>query len=665
MDYISHNYNGISNPLHNHLLNVGNGCGSGLFFNVGLLHDFGKYRPNMQRYLRGDDVRPQDKTHSVAGALMLHKMFARKTDPITLAIGMIAIACHHTGLQDNISDRLSSLEAKREFEESTHPDSLKILNNLQEIQSISGDAPMLTRMTLSKLVDADWADAAKIYGNYKKFTYNTLQTLKDKFVEFMASLPRNKLSDIRNTILENCIRSSSNPPGWHSLNVPTGGGKTLSGMAFALNHALIFNKPRIIVVIPYTSIIDQTHQVYADIFGEYNVLAHHSNIEPTSDYRIKAQTWDPPIIVTTMVQFLETLHACKNKKLRKLRNVENSVIIIDESQNLPIHLMDMTMQSLQSLVDDFGCTIVTSTATQVDLSRWGVTPKPIIEDHVALHNHLRRTHIQYVPELDVVSAIINGESSLTIVNTRKAAIQLFNQVSPHTECYYLSTLMYPTHRKKVLAEIKSKLKNGETVKIISTQLIEAGVDIDLPVVYREIAGVDSIIQAAGRCNRNGNHQIGNVFVVGQISEHVPELINRAISCTYRTMQVCDLNNPEVATIYAKLLMQDTNTDSKNILSLLDPRPHKIQFAEIANRYKVVENNGFAVICNNNIDLHDIHEIQKYIVNLYDKDIKELLTLGAIKNCDDLYEDTYVITDDRWYSPTMGVVIDTSPSGRYT
>ena len=131
------------------------------------------------------------------------------------------------------------------------------------------------------------------------------------------------------------------------------------------------------------------------------------------------------------------------------------------------------------------------------------------------------------------------------------------------------------------------------------------------------------------------------------------------------MQMANLNDPGVATIYAKLLIQDSNTDGKNLLGLLDPRPHKIQFAEIANRYKVVENNGFVVICNKNINLHDVHEIQKYIVNLYDKDIKELLTLGAIKNCDDLYEDTYVITDDRWYSPTMGVVIDTSPSGRYT
>lgn len=662
MDYISHNYNGVSNPLHNHLLNVGNGCGSGLFFNVGLLHDFGKYRPNMQRYLRGDTVLPQDKTHSSAGALMLHKMFARKTDPITLAIGMIAIACHHTGLQDNISDRLSSIEAKREFEESSHPESLKILNYLQEIESLSGDVAMTTRFTLAKLVHSDWTDAAKIYGNYKTYSYDDLKTLETRIDDFLGKLPESPLSQIRNVILASCIEMAKNTPGWFSLNVPTGGGKTLSGMSFAIKHALANNKKRIIVVIPYTSIIDQTHEVYADVFGEQNVLAHHSNIEPTVDYRIKSQTWDPPIIVTTMVQFLETIHACKNKKLRKLQNVEDSVIIIDESQNLPIHLMDMTMQSLRSLVDNFGCTIVTSTATQVDLSRWGVTPTPIINDPCKLHENLRRTHIQYVPELDVVSAIINGESSLTIVNTRKAAIELFNQVSAHTECYYLSTLMYPTHRKKVLAEIKSKLKNGNTVKIISTQLIEAGVDIDLPVVYREIAGVDSIIQAAGRCNRNGNHQIGNVFVVGQISENVPELINRAISCTYRTMQVCDLNNPEVATIYARLLMQDTNTDSKNILSLLDPRPHKIQFAEIANRYQVVENDGSSVICDLTIDLNDINQIQKYMVSLYDRDVRELLNIGAIVPCE-LYEDTYVITDPRWYSPTMGVVIDTSSGGR--
>lgn len=655
MQYLSHNYNGVETPLESHLLSVADRCGSGLYYNIGLMHDFGKYRENFQRYLRGEDIPKQKKTHAVAGALMLHKLFHDKVDPTTLLIGMIAIASHHTGLQDDVSSRLISETSKCEFIESDHVGSQPILSNLQPITPINhGNLAMQIRFALSYLVDADWTDVSSKYGNYVKIDYADIPALRNKLDAHLRNIPKNNLSTIRDSILGECIGAASNVPGWYSLNVPTGGGKTLSGMAFALHHAIHNGKQRVIVVIPYTSIIDQTHQVYADIFGDENVLAHHSNIEPIKNYRQQSQTWEPPIVITTMVQFLETLQACKTKTLRKLKNVANSVIIIDESQNIPLHLMDVTMNALKSLVEDFGCTIVTSTATQVELCRWGVTQTQIISNHGKLHLAMKRTNIQYDHAIDVVDAISNGGSSLTIVNTRNTALTMHRQVSSKiADCYCLTTLMYPAHRKKMLADIKARLNNKETVRIISTQLIEAGVDIDLPIVYREIAGVDNIVQAAGRCNRNGNQEIGNVIVFGSTTQHIPFAIRQGINCTYKTMDIIDINAPSAPTVYATLMANDADTDLYKIIELHDPRPHKIQFAEIARRYKIVSDSAYNVICSTDVDASNIKEVQQYMVSVYGKDIENMLSQNIIVASDD-YEDTYQITDNKWYSSTTGL-----------
>lgn len=657
--YLSHNYSGVKNPLRNHLLNVANGCGSGLFFNVGLLHDFGKYRGNFQRYLNGDDVAPADKTHAVAGARFLHQHMVNKVDPVTLSIGMIAIACHHTGLQDDVATRLSGPAANKEFSESLNPESIQLHQLLQLMTPIMGNIAMATRMTLSKLVHADWTDASKIYGNYKEVSYSSIPTLVGRMDKFVKSIGTNNLSTVRNKILAECNDKSSSAPGWFSLEVPTGGGKTISGMSFALHHANAYNKQRVIVVIPYTSIIDQSHMVYSGIFGDEDVLAHHSNIQPTSNYRFLSQTWDSPIIVTTTVQFLETLMTNKNKKLRKLQNIANSVIILDECQMLPLSLMDATMDALKSLVDDHGCTIVLSSATQYDYKNWGVNPRPIISDYAKLHSELVRTNIEFVPDFDIKTAIISGGSSLTVVNTRAAALSLYNEVSQFTDCYYLSTLMCAAHRREVIADINTKLSKGEIVKIISTQLIEAGVDIDLPDVYREIAGVDNIIQAAGRCNRNGNLPIGRVVVFEQISEFLPMEIEKAIALTKKTMLDVDLNDCNAATIYSQKLIADTNTDLYEIMSLHDPRPHQIKFAEIAKRYKIIDDASTSIICPiADFDMSDPNAVQPYLVNLYDKDLKNLIKLGAITQSDH-FENMYVLTDPRWYHPNLGVVIDTA------
>ena len=657
MNYYAHNYDGVTHLLSDHLHSVATLCGDGLYYNIGLLHDFGKYRPNFQQYLFGETFAPEEKTHSIAGARFLLDKTKSSCDPITIAIGMIAIACHHTGLSDNIATRFSGDAANAEYQQSLNDESSNVI--LKPMNKIVGDLAMHTRMALSRLVDADWQDTASYYNNHPVYTFNNLQTLRDKLIQTTNQYSIDtSINKIRHGILQDCLNAAGNTPGWFSLSVPTGGGKTISGMAFALDHAIKHNKQRIIVAIPYTSIIDQTHQVYSDIFGEVNVLAHHSNITPSYHYRQKSQRWENPIIVTTSVQFLETLMANKTTKLRKLHNIRNSVIIIDESQMLPLHMLDVTMSALKSLVDDFGCTIVLSTATQTDYSKFGVTPTEIIQNPKELFEKMRRTQIEYVHDLDIQQAIIHGESSLTIVNTRKSALALHNHVSQHTDCVYLSAYMCPIHRKRVIADIKSRLVNGDNVKIISTQLIEAGVDIDLPIVYREIAGVDNIIQAAGRCNRNGNSQIGKVIVFGAITEKLPPSIRLAIGTTYKVMHTEDLNSYSACDSYMQSLLNDANLDEYKIKSCFSDRPHLIKFAEIAMKYKIIDDSAYTILCpiDSGFDIENLAGLQKYSVSVYKKDLEQLKTTNIIEEVENL-EDVYILKDPRWYHPELGIVVD--------
>lgn len=655
--FYAHNYDGKIHSLKDHLTSVANYCGTGMFYNIGMLHDFGKYRPNFQKYLFGTTVPPMDKTHSTAGALFLLHQFKNKADPTTIAIGMIAIACHHTGLVDNIGSRLSDKLAVKEHDESLNDESRNL--PLQPMEPLTGDVAMNVRMTLSRLVDADWRDTASFYGNHATYTFSDLSMLSGKLDDVLTKFePSTPIDHIRNKILQDCNDAASKPCGWFSLSVPTGGGKTLSGMSFALKHAIRHNKKRVIVVIPYTSIIDQSHAVYANIFGEMNVLAHHSSIAPSYEYRQKSQRWENPIIVTTSVQFLETLMANKTTKLRKLHNIRDSVIIIDESQMLPIHLLSATLKNLKALVADHGCSIVLSTATQTDYSRFDIHPTEIVSNPEILFSTMKRTNISVNFNLDIANAIISGGSSLTIVNTRKAALSLFNEVVQHTDCIYLSAYMCPIHRKQVIADIKSKLKQGQTVKIISTQLIEAGVDIDLPTVYREIAGVDSIIQAAGRCNRNGNNTVGEVVVFQQISEFAPPHIKFAIATTIKILNETSLNAFDVCDKFMSSVLTDANLDKLEIMKLFSDRPHLIQFAEIAKRYKIVDDIAHTILCplDENFDMSDLQKCQQYSVSVYDKDLTNLKKMHMVVEVPEL-DDVWVLTDRRLYDPTLGVVVD--------
>lgn len=293
-------------------------------------------------------------------------------------------------------------------------------------------------------------------------------------------------------------------------------------MAFALDHAVTHNLSRVIYAIPFTSIIEQNAKIFQDILGRDEVLEHHCNFKESDDLEdvaynsrrgLATENWDAPVVVTTNVQFFESLFHNKPSRCRKLHNIARSVIILDEAQAIPTEYMEPCLAALRELVEHYGCTIVLCTATQPALddksSLRMALPKieEIVDDSKHLYEALQRTTVSFVGKLtdDELAVRLEEENQvLSIVSTKPQARALFELLQGHDGVFHLSTNMYPQHRRRVLDEIRTRLKQNKTCRVISTSLVEAGVDLDFPVVYRAMAGLDSIAQAAGRCNREGS-----------------------------------------------------------------------------------------------------------------------------------------------------------------
>jgi CRISPR-associated endonuclease/helicase Cas3 len=355
--------------------------------------------------------------------------------------------------------------------------------------------------------------------------------------EKTAQAPPTPVNVIRKEVLTACREAARDAAGLYSLTVPTGGGKTLSGLAFALEHAVRHGKSRIVYVIAYTSIIEQTAQVLSEIFGPENVVEHHSNLAPereTERSRLASENWDAPILVTTNVQFFESLYAARSSRCRKLHNLVNSVVILDEAQLLPPELLTPCVDVLNHLTRHYGVTVLLSTATQPALP--GLDPaREIVPDKIRLYETLKRTEIRFPDSLQeptdwetVAEELRRHEQALCVVNTRRDCYDLFRLMPEGT--IHLSALMCGEHRSQVIAEIKRHLKEGAPCRVISTQLVEGGVDLDFPVVYRALAGLDSIAQAAGRCNREG--RLNAEGRLGVVRVFVPPKPRRAV-CSAR------------------------------------------------------------------------------------------------------------------------------------
>ena len=416
----------------------------------------------------------------------------------------------------------------------------------------------------------------------------------------------------RADVLTYCRAAQDLEPGFFSLNVPTGGGKTLSSLAFALGHAVKKGMSRVIVAIPFTSIIEQTADVYRRALGplaDAGVVEHHTSLQPVRDTRANqmgVENWDAPLIVTTNVQLLESLFAYRTTPCRKLHHLARSVIVLDEAQTIPVEYLKPVLSALRELVLNYGCSIVLCTATQPALERRedfaigleGV--RPIVPDAAGLFHALRRVEVKWlgkVKDEDLVELLAANRSALCIVNTKKHAAKLFSWLAEKSQpgtCFHLSTWMCGAHRRQVLAEVRERLRLELPCRLVSTQLVEAGVDVDFPVVYRAEAGFDSIAQAAGRCNREGKQPLGYTYVF-EAEEKPPAGLLRAAADTARELHHMhpDPLAPPAIEAYFKLhyWTQKSSWDKEKVLEAMafDWQRDRalLQFREVASRFVLI------------------------------------------------------------------------------
>ncbi|EIQ00065.1 CRISPR-associated helicase Cas3/CRISPR-associated endonuclease Cas3-HD [Opitutaceae bacterium TAV1] len=520
---------------------------------LGLWHDLGKFSAEFQAYLRsagGAEAHLEERPavasrvdHSTAGA-----QFAAEALGAAGLLLAYLIAGHHAGLP-NGRDGTSpggSLDGRLEktipdWRSATPECVLKeIIRNrlvLPDYSARSGASmAFFLRMLFSCLVDADFL-CTEAFMNPEQAQVRPTQAqsmagLDECLTRYMAEkfgVPVTPVHHARAGVLQACLDAATKRPGLFSLTVPTGGGKTLASLAFALRHAKAHGMERVIYVIPFTSIIEQNARVFREALagcGVEVVLEHHSNLDPDAQHvtrtsRLASENWDMSVVVTTNVQFFESLHANGTSRCRKLHRMARSVIILDEAQTLPVTYLATCLHTLEQLATNYGSSVVLCTATQPFVVRRPEfpigLPEPveIIPEPTKLYTTLKRVEVKPVGKLtdaELLDRLKAHRQVLCIVNTRRHAAELYAALPAKCGRIHLSAQMCPEHRSVVIDKIRSGLVVGEPCVVISTQLIEAGVDLDFPVAYRALAGLDSIAQAAGRCNREGRLARGVTYV---------------------------------------------------------------------------------------------------------------------------------------------------------
>ena len=491
---------------------------------VGLLHDLGKYTRGFQRRLLEDGARVD---HATAGAFACYQ-----AGQVPAAF---AIAGHHGGLPDlgTSGDGLEEGTLIARLKRAAEGRLEDCGDGWREIRMPAAALPghlgrraetdaFFIRMLFSCLVDADYLDTERFMAGARERLSWSMEALRQRLDAYTADWypPRNALNERRCAILTACRqRGREERPGLFTLTVPTGGGKTVASLAFALEQAARHGMDRVVYVVPYTSIIEQTADTFRTILGDRYVLEHHSGVtydvgdQATAESIRKAKAtedWDMPVIVTTAVQFFESLYSNRPSRCRKLHALANSVIVFDEAQMLPLPYLRPCVHAIAELVAHYGATAVLCTATQPALNGLfrdylSEAPRELCPEALSADPIFRRVRFERAGTLswDALCAQLNGaEQVLCIVNSRKSAQEVYARLEGAGR-FHLSTLMHPQHRRAVLAEVRRRLRAGLPCRVVSTSLIEAGVDVDFPLVFREEAGLDSILQAAGRCNREG------------------------------------------------------------------------------------------------------------------------------------------------------------------
>ncbi|MDR3334103.1 MAG: CRISPR-associated helicase Cas3' [Treponema sp.] len=687
-------------------------------YTLGMTHDTGKATVAWQKYLRGKsgcyDAEASLETngreeHSGPGAKLAEDLFGKPAGRFLA----YCIAGHHAGLPDwsgkqsALRFRLQNAHAEGIAEEMKT--ALKPLCPKAPPWAFSPaglDVSLWIRMLFSCLVDADRLDTER-YEDPDKYqkrgAYRSIAELRGRFDAFMVEKTKAPSGDqcvyeARQRVLSDCEAAAEWAPGLFSLTVPTGGGKTLSSMAFALKHAEKYGKKRIIYVIPYTSIIEQNADVFHGVFGKDEILEHHANLdddETTVRSRLAVENWDAPVIVTTNVQFFESLFAAKTGRCRKLHNIANSVVIFDEAQLLPPDFLESILETVRLLADHYRVSFVMCTATQPVFEKRVAFPdfpglpegtvREIVQDVTSLYKNLERVIYEFpvkdAPpvEWDSLAAELSTfEQALCVVSDRKSCRELYAAVKKiaQDDTYHLSALMCAQHRSEVIAMIKGKLERGERVRVVSTQLVEAGVDIDFPVVYRAMAGLDSIAQAAGRCNREGNAQgkRGKVVVFNSPRKAPAGFLRKAVETAQVLCERGNLTDQRIFEEYfLELYWKANSLDSKKIMKLLklEIPDCGIQFRSAAEAFKLIGDDTRAILVPHGdgekyiglLEKSEVPErvllrkLQRYAVNVYPNQFAELQRRGSLKV---LVPGVYALTSTVEYSKELGLLIDEMP-----
>lgn len=664
---------------------------------AGMAHDIGKYSAAFQRRLHGGPK----VDHASAGAFECLK--ARQLP------AAFVISGHHGGLPDGggrgdaagagtfwgrinraSQGKLEDYHAwQREF-------SLPHAN----IPAFAGkklDGMFFTRMLLSCLVDADYTDTGAFMGgsSYPPASSSSMEELWRRLETYVSGWfpPKGALNMQRCVILEQCMSAGAQyGPGLFTLTVPTGGGKTVASLSFALAQAKAHGMRRIVYVIPYTSIIEQTAQTFREILGDENVLEFHSGVQfdqqeddasspEAAPLTRSVETWDVPVIVTTAVQFFESLYACQPSKCRKLHNLAQSVLIFDEAQMLPLPYLRPCVWAIAQLVRHYGASAVLCTATQpaLDPIFQEFAPEipireicPMAEAHWGSFRRVSFQQAGTLSWMDLAARLQQQEQVLCVVNTRRAAREVFRQLSGSGN-FHLSTLMYPAHRKRILDEIRRRLRDGLPCRVVSTSLIEAGVDVDFPAVYRELSGLDSILQAAGRCNREGKRPPeDSIVTIFQGEDPPPRLFETSIGAGKIVLDHCqDVSSRAAIHTYFSTLLDLKGAeaqDAHHILPLMESE--FFPFRTVAERFHLIESPtttvylpleegaGLVELLRSGQYSRTLYRrLGQYGVSVYPQHLAALEQAGALEHLED---GSVVLRDIGLYTQTTGLTLE--PSG---
>lgn len=661
----------------------------------GMLHDIGKYSEEFQRKIQEDTNDRVD--HATAGAQVCKERGGY------YSILSYCIAGHHAGLPDYgntaMSSSLCGRWKKRICDYHAYKDEIKIPKLDTDPIVFSKDRNMdfalgtFIRMLYSCLVDADFLDTESFMknGDTGRNSGESMETLQNRLEKHISEWLKNTDTDTingrRTEILKNCIKEGKQKEGIFRLTVPTGGGKTLASLAFALEHAVKNHKDRIIYVIPYTSIIEQNAQVFREILGEDNVLENQCNVDYESSEEFKpmqlaSENWDKPVVVTTNVQFFESLFANKSSKCRKLHNIANSVVILDEAQMLPMDYLKPCTAMLQELVDGYRTSIVLCTATQPTLDaffRENALIKelcPRMEEQFQFFQRVNYQNLGKIRWDDLLEKLKRENNALCIVNTKKAAQMIYKEIDGEG-IYHLSTSMYPKHRKRVLKKIRERLKNNEKCIVISTSLVEAGVDLDFARVYRQIAGLDSMIQAAGRCNREGKRKLSESMVyIFDLEESYPVQSQRQqMDVSKGILQdYADIADLKAITDYFTRLYhyRGTSLDKKKIMD--EFQKMECNFAKVAKEFRLIEENTRVIFINREPEADELlqelrikgvtrermRKAGQYCIQVYDNEKSEnsffdkLNGAGMLKPISEEMQDFYELAAGEQYSEEYGL-----------